>query len=144
MRKESFTLDQLDDFLNKKCGVLGISGVSSDFRDIEEEANKGNYRAKLALQMFAYEAKKYIGAYAAAMNGVDAVVFTAGIGENSYTMRSAICKDMTYLGIDIDEEKNKVRGEEIDVSKPDAKCRVLLIPTNEELTIALDTVELAK
>lgn len=143
LRKENLTVEQLDDFLNKKCGVLGISGVSSDFRDIEEEADKGNYRAKLALQMFAYEAKKYIGAYAAAMNGVDAVVFTAGIGENSYTMRSSICKDMTYLGIDIDEEKNKVRGEEIDVSKPDAKCRVLLIPTNEELTIALDTVELA-
>jgi acetate kinase len=144
MRKENLNSDQIDNFLNKKCGVLGISGVSSDFRDIGEAAEQGNYRAKLALEIFAYQAKKYIGAYAAALNGVDAIIFTAGLGENSFSMREAICANMSYLGVSIDPEKNKVRGIEADVSEANAACRVLVIPTNEELMIALDTFELTR
>ncbi|ODA40928.1 acetate kinase [Desulfosporosinus sp. BG] len=144
MRKENLSSDQMDNFLNKKCGVLGVSGVSSDFRDIEKAAEEGNYRAKIALEIFAYQAKKYIGTYAAALNGVDAIIFTAGLGENSFTMRAAICANMSYLGVEIDEEKNKVRGVEADVSKTNASCRVLVIPTNEELMIALDTFELTR
>ena len=144
MRKENLNSDQIDNFLNKKCGVLGVSGVSSDFRDIGEAAEQGNYRAKLALEIFAYQAKKYIGSYAAALNGVDAIIFTAGIGENSYTIRAAICDNLSYLGVNVDQEKNKVRGVEVDVSETNAACRVLVIPTNEELMIALDTYELTK
>ena len=144
MRKENLNPDQIDNFLNKKCGVLGVSGVSSDFRDIGNAADEGNYRAKLALEIFAYQAKKYIGSYAAALNGVDAVIFTAGIGENSSSIRAAICENMSYLGINIDQEKNKVRGVETDVSEANASCRVLVIPTNEELTIAIDTFELTR
>ncbi|MDR3584101.1 MAG: acetate kinase [Desulfosporosinus sp.] len=144
MRKENLNSDQIDNFLNKKCGVLGISGVSSDFRDIGEAAEQGNYRAKLALEIFAYQAKKYIGSYAAALNGVDAIIFTAGIGENSYSIRAAICDNLSYLGVNVDQEKNKVRGVEVDVSETNAACRVLVIPTNEELMIALDTYELTK
>ena len=142
MRKENLNSDQIDNFLNKKCGVLGVSGVSSDFRDIEKAAGEGNYRAKLALEIFAYQAKKYIGTYAAVLNGVDAIIFTAGLGENSFTMRAAICDNMSYLGVNIDQEKNKVRSVEVDVSDANASCRVLVIPTNEELMIALDTFEL--
>ncbi|MDR3599190.1 MAG: acetate kinase [Desulfosporosinus sp.] len=144
MRKENLDSDQIDNFLNKKCGVLGVSGVSSDFRDIEKAAEEGNYRAKLALEIFAYQAKKYIGSYAATLNGVDAIIFTAGLGENSFTMRAAICANMSYLGINVDQEKNKVRGVEVDVSETNAACRVLVIPTNEELMIALDTYELTR
>jgi acetate kinase len=142
MEKEGIPLDRINDYLNKKCGVYGISGVSSDFRDIEEAANQGNHRAKLALEVFAYQAKKYIGSYAAAMNGLDAIVFTGGIGENSITMREMICKDMDYFGIKIDTSKNNIRGKQADISAPDSRTRVLVIPTNEELMIALDTVSL--
>jgi len=144
IRKENLNSDQIDNFLNKKCGVLGVSGVSSDFRDIGEAAEQGNYRAKLALEIFAYQAKKYIGSYAAALNGVDAIIFTAGIGENSYSIRAAICDNLSYLGVNVDQEKNKVRGVEVDVSETNAACRVLVIPTNEELMIALDTYELTR
>lgn len=144
MRKENFSPEQIDNFLNKKCGVLGVSGVSSDFRDIEQAADQGNYRAKLALDLFVHAVKKYIGAYAAAMDGADAIVFTAGLGENSFTMRSKICANLSYLGVNIDQEKNKIRGEEVDVSTADARCRILVIPTNEELMIAIDTLELCK
>lgn len=140
--KENMSVAAVDQLLNKKSGVLGISGVSSDFRDIEEAAEKGNERAKLALDVFVHKVKKYIGAYAAIMNGVDAIVFTAGLGENSAFMRKEICKDMSFLGIEIDEEKNNVRGKETDVSKAGSKVRVLLIPTNEELMIARDTMKL--
>ncbi len=143
MEKENISIDKADEILNKKSGVLGISGVSSDFRDIEEAANKGNERAQLALDVYAHYVKKFIGAYAAVMNGVDAIVFTAGLGENSASMRSSICKDMSYLGVELDETKNNVRGKETDVSKDGSKVRVLLIPTNEELVIARDTAELA-
>ncbi|WP_206811779.1 acetate kinase [Paradesulfitobacterium ferrireducens] len=139
MEKENLSSDEVNDFLNKKCGVLGVSGVSSDFRDIEEAALKGNYRAQLALQIFAHDVKKYIGAYAAVLNGVDAIIFTAGLGENSGSMRADICANLDAFGIELDLEKNKIRGEEVDISVPDAACRVLVIPTNEELMIASDT-----
>lgn len=140
--KEHLTSEQVNDFLNKKCGVLGVSGVSSDFRDIEDAAAEGNYRAQLALDIFAHDVKKYIGAYAAVLGGVDAVIFTAGLGENSPEMREAVCKNLEYLGIEIDVNKNKIRGEEVDVSKHQASCRVLVIPTNEEMMIASDTLRL--
>jgi len=144
MRKENFNLDQMNDFLNNKCGALGVSGVSSDFRDIEVAANQGNIRAQLSLDVFEQDVKQYIGAYAAVMGGVDAIIFTAGVGENSVSMREAICSNMDYLGIDLDSEKNAVRGEEVDVSKTNSRCRVLVIPTNEELMIALDTLEITR
>ncbi|PQQ67320.1 acetate kinase [Acetivibrio saccincola] len=144
MEKEKMTVKDISDFLNKKSGVLGVSGVSSDFRDIQEAAENGNDRAQLALDIFCYRVKGFIGDYAAIMNGVDAVVFTAGIGENNDYVRSKILTDMDFLGIKIDEEKNKVRGEEMDISTPDAKVRTLVIPTNEELAIARETVRLIK
>jgi len=140
--KEKLDLNGVDKLLNKQSGVLGVSGVSSDFRDIEEAAAKGNERAKLALDIFAYRVRKYIGAYAAAMGGIDAIVFTAGLGENSPEMRASICEGLEFLGVEIDEEKNNVRGKEVDISKDGSKVRVLLIPTNEELMIARDTKEL--
>ena len=144
MQKEKMNSDQVNDFLNKRCGVLGVSGVSSDFRDIEAAAAKGNRRAELALQIFAHDVKKYIGAYTAVLNGVDAVIFTAGLGENSGSMRELICRNMEGLGISLDPEKNKVRGEEIDIAVPGTRCRVLVIPTNEELMIARETVQLLR
>ena len=135
---ENMTASEVVTMLNKKSGVLGISGVSSDFRDLEEAANNGNHRAQLALDMFTYSVKKFIGSYVAAMNGVDAIVFTAGVGENSDTVRKAICDGMDYLGIKIDDAKNSVRGT-VDITAADSKVKVLLIPTDEELMIAMDT-----
>ncbi|KUO70077.1 MAG: acetate kinase [Clostridia bacterium BRH_c25] len=137
--KENINVAKVDEILNKKSGVLGMSGVSSDFRDIEDAAEKGNVRAKLALDVFVHKVKKYIGAYAAVMNGVDAIIFTAGLGENSGYIRSEVCKDMSFLGIELDEAKNNVRGKETDLSKAGAKVKILLVPTNEELMIARDT-----
>ncbi|HYF83150.1 MAG TPA: acetate kinase [Clostridia bacterium] len=137
--KENMSVAKVDDMLNKKSGVLGISGVSSDFRDVEEAADNGNEKAKLALDVYVHKVKKYIGAYAAIMNGADAIIFTAGLGENSDFIRSAVCKDMSFLGIELDEAKNKVRGKEVDLSKAGSKVKVLLVPTNEELMIARDT-----
>lgn len=128
--------------LNKKSGVLGISGVSSDFRDLMEAAEGGNKRAKLALDVFVHRVKHYIGAYVAELNGVDAIVFTAGLGENSKEIRELICADLDYLGIQIDAAKNAVRGKETVISPDGAAVNVLLIPTNEELTIARDTFEI--
>lgn len=142
MQKENLTSEEINDFLNKKCGVLGLSGVSSDFRDVEIAAGQGNYRAQLALDVFAYDVKKYIGSYAAVLDGADAIIFTAGLGENSKEMRHEICKGLDYLGVKLDSEKNTIRGKEVDISKPKATCRVLVIPTNEELMIALDTEEI--
>lgn len=144
MEKEKMTVKDISDFLNKKSGVLGVSGVSSDFRDIQEAAESGNDRAKLALDIFCYRVKRFIGDYIAIMNGVDAVVFTAGIGENNDYVRREVLTDMDFLGIKIDQEKNKTRGEEVDISAEDAKVRTLIIPTNEELAIARETVELVK
>ncbi len=144
MCRQNFTVDQMNDFLNSKCGALGVSGISSDFRDIEVAAEQGNMRAQLALDIFEHDVKQFIGSYAAVMGGVDALIFTAGVGENSVSMRASVCKNMSYLGINLDLEKNKVRGEEVDVSQANSRCSVLVIPTNEELMIALDTLELTK
>lgn len=136
------SLDDVINILNKKSGVEGISGVSSDFRDLDSASVDGNERATDALDMFAYRAAQYIGSYAAAMNGVDAIAFTAGIGENNSKMRKAICDYLGYLGINIDDEANAVRGEEILISTKDSKTAVYVIPTNEELAIARETVAL--
>lgn len=144
MQKENLSSEEVNDFLNKKCGVLGVSGVSSDFRDIENAANDGDFRAQLALDAFAHDVKTYIGAYAAVLGGVDAIIFTAGLGENSIEMREKISEGLGYLGVNVDTAKNKVRGVEVDFSKDDASARVLIIPTNEELMIALDTEEIVK
>lgn len=143
MDKEHMNIKEVDNLLNKQSGVLGISGVSSDFRDLESEASKGNERAKLALNMFIYSVKRYLGFYACAMGGVDAVVFTAGVGENNGGIRAAIVEGTEFMGIKIDPEKNKGRGE-IDISADGARVKTLVIPTNEELMIALDTKELVE
>jgi len=140
--KEKVSVDAINTVLNKQSGVLGISGVSSDFRDIESAAEEGNYRANLAIEVFAHRVKHYIGAYFAELNGADAIIFTAGVGENDIGMRSLICKDLDNLGIEISEEANNVRGKEADLSTPNSKVRVLLVPTNEELVIARDTNEI--
>lgn len=143
-KKEGWDIAQANTYLNKKCGMLGVSGVSSDFRDLRAAANEGNHRAQLALDLFAYACKKYVGAYAAAMNGVDCIVFTAGVGENTPTVREAICENMQYLGLQIDKEKNLQpnNGSIRDISAEGSKVKVLIIPTNEELVIARETVEL--
>ncbi|HHU90579.1 MAG TPA: acetate kinase [Clostridiaceae bacterium] len=142
MQKEDLTAEQMDTIMNKKSGVMGISGVSSDFRDLDEAVKQGNDKAALALEVFAYQVKKFIGSYACAMGGLDAIVFTAGIGENNDVMRLDICKGLEFLGVAIDEDKNKTRGIEADVSKENAKVRTLVIPTNEELAIAKETMKL--
>lgn len=142
MDKERWTSEETSNFLNKKCGVSGISQVSSDFRVIEEAAAAGNDQAHLALDMYYYRVRKYVGAYAAALGGVDAIVFTAGLGENSSDVREEVCKHLGFMGVKLDTVKNKVRGKEADLSADDAKVKVLLIPTNEELVIARDTQEI--
>lgn len=139
MRKEGMTPDQIDTYLNKKSGVLGLSGLSSDFRDLELAAEKGNERAQLAIDVFAYTVRKYIGSYVAAMGGVDAIVFTAGLGENSVQMRDQICNGLEYLGTRIDPSRNNIRGKEQEISVEGAKVKIFVIPTNEELVIARDT-----
>ena len=133
---------EMADFLNKESGVLGITGISSDMREIESAAAKGNKRARLALDMYNYRIKKYIGAYAAAMGGVDIIVWTAGVGENQVGTRLDACSHLEFLGIKIDEEANKVRGEETIISTPDSKVTVCVIPTDEELVIASDTMKI--
>ena len=142
MSRYGYGIKEMTDILNKKSGVLGLSGVSSDFRDLEEAIAAGNERAELALEKFVYEVKKYIGAYAAAMGGADAIVFTAGVGENSISIREKITQGLEFLGAAIDPEKNRTRGVEADVSKEGSKVRILVIPTNEELVIAKDTQEI--
>lgn len=139
MKKENMDADAIDSYINKESGVLGISGVSSDFRDIEGAADEGNERAQLALDVFAYRVQKYVGAYAAAMNGVDAIVFTAGLGENSISMRESIAEAFGYLGAKIDKDRNNVRGKACEISTADSKVKLFVIPTNEELMIARDT-----
>ena len=143
-KKEGISFSEVLNYLNKKCGVAGVSGVSSDFRDLTIAAAEGNKRAKLALDVFAYNCKKYIGAYTAAMNGIDCLVFTAGIGENNMQVREMICENMGFFGIEIDKEKNlqKNNGEVRDITGVNAKIKILIIPTNEELVIARETVEL--
>jgi len=141
MRQEQISSAAMDHLLNKESGLLGVSGVSSDLRDIEHAIAEGNTDAKLARDIFVHRAKKYIGSYIAEMNGVDAIVFTAGIGENSADARRDICADMEYLGIAIDEEKNNTRGEEVAVHRADSRVQVWVVPTNEELSIAEDVVQ---
>lgn len=142
MEKEGLSVAEMDTVMNKKSGVLGISGVSSDFRDIEQAAEAGDERAILALQVFDGRVKRYIAAYSAVMGGVDAVVFTAGLGENSALNRSYICKGLEFMGMKLDEIKNNVRGKEAIVSTDDSKVKIMVVPTNEELVIARDTLEL--
>jgi acetate kinase len=144
MEKENLTASQVVDLLNKKSGMLGLSGVSSDFRDLADAVNGGNARAGNALDVFCYRVAGYVGRYAAAMKGVDAVVFTAGVGENDVQVREQICSYLEWMGVAIDAGKNNQRGRAIDISKPDAKVRVLVIPTNEELMIARDTKRLTE
>ncbi|MEE0109824.1 MAG: acetate kinase [Oscillospiraceae bacterium] len=144
MNKYGMSADECLNMLNKKSGVLALSGVSSDFRDIEEKANEGNEDCQLALDKFAYEVRKYIGSYSAALGGLDCLVFTAGVGENSASMRARICAGLEYLGVKIDPEKNNTRGKEAIISTDDSKVTVWVIPTNEELMIAQDTAELVK
>ena len=142
-KKEGLDISELMTMLNKKSGVYGLSNnLSSDFRDLENAANEGNAQAKVALEVFAYRVAKYVGSYVAAMNGVDVIAFTAGIGENSGTVRSAVLKYLGYLGITVDEKANDTHGEEITISTPDSKVLVMVIPTNEELAIARETVAL--
>ena len=141
--KHGFTPSQMSEYMNKKSGFLGVSGVGSDNRDIQEAANNGNQKAQLVSDMLTYEIQKYIGAYAAAMNGVDAILFTGGIGENSWEVREAVCQNMDYFGIKIDEALNRtIRGKLTKISTPESKIEVWIVPTNEELLIARDTLAL--
>ncbi len=142
MDKLGLQPQEMADFLNKESGVLGITGISSDMRDVEKAASEGNKRAILALEMYAYRIKKYIGSYAAAMGGVDIIVWTAGVGENQTGLRMQTCEGLEFLGVEMDAEANKVRGEEVIISTPDSKVTVCVVPTDEELVIAKDTQEL--
>ena len=139
-----YDIKEMMTILNKKSGVLGISGVSSDFRDLSKAAGEGNYRAQLALDKFFYEVRKTIGAYSAAMGGVDAIVFTAGVGENDWVLRQRIASELEFMGVKLDIEKNKGCRVEATVSADDSKVKIFVIPTNEELMIAMDTARLAK
>jgi len=140
--KENLSSKEIDNIMNKESGLLGISGISNDSRDIQEAAAEGNERAQLAGDVFEYRVKKYIGAYTAALGGVDAIVFTAGIGENAKGIRKGILDGLEYLGFELDEEANDTRGKEIEISQTDSKTKVFIIPTNEELVIARDTAEI--
>lgn len=144
MEKENMNAQQIDDYLNRRSGILGISGLSSDFRDLESAANRGDERSQLAIDIFAYKVKKYIGGYVAAMGGVDAIIFTAGLGENSPFMRDKICNGLEYLGTRIDLELNKLRGKQMEISIKRARVKIFVIPTNEELVIARDTLNICR
>lgn len=138
--KENKTIEEVMNLLNKESGVLGLSGIGSDFRDIMEAMDKGNERAKLTLDAYCYQVVKYIGAYTAAMNGVDAIAFTAGLGENNSYVRKKICEYLDYLGVKIDDTQNEKMGEDVIISTADSKVKVLVVPTNEELKIARETL----
>ena len=142
--KYGYSVDECLNILNKKSGVLGISGVSSDFRDLEDGAKNGNEACQLALDKFAYEVAKYVGAYAAALNGIDVLTFTAGVGENDGAVRAAVCEYLGFRGVEIDPELNSKRGKEMVISTPTSTVQVWVVPTNEELMIAQDTAELVK
>ena len=142
MKKYDMTAEETVNYLNKKSGVLGVSGVSSDFRDLEEAADAGNEKAQLALDMFTYRIKKYIGAFAAAMGGVDVIAFAGGIGENDHVVRKACLEGLEFLGVQMDEEANNSRGA-ADLTGADSKVKILVVPTNEELMIARETKALA-
>ncbi|MPM51298.1 Acetate kinase [bioreactor metagenome] len=142
MHTHNLTIDEVINILNKKSGVLGISGISSDFRDLDKAAEEGNERAALAIELFTYKVTKRIGSAAAAMGGLDAVVFTAGVGENSADLREKIMADLGFLGLVLDPQKNNIRGKEAIVSTDDSPRKILVVPTNEELVIALDTAKI--
>ena len=142
--KEGLSAKEMSTILNKKSGFLGLSCVSSDARDLDDAANEGNPKAKLVLKKLTYDITKYIGAYAAAMNGVDLIVFTGGIGENNSRLRRRVCENLTYLGVKFDYDANVARGEDTLISLPDSKVKVAVIATNEELVIATDTYHLTK
>ncbi len=145
MKKEGFTPDEMSDVLNKQSGVKGISGISSDIREVEAAIREGSERAKLAMEMYDYRIKKYIGAYAAAMGGVDIIVFTAGVGEHQWDVRQGATEGLEFMGVKVDEEKNRKNcGEEEIISTPDSKVKVVVVPTDEELLIASDTLNLVK
>jgi len=143
MNKEGLDADKVSDLINKNSGVLGVSGVSSDMRELEVAVKEGNPRAILAMQMYGYRIKKYVGAYAAAMGGVDILVFTGGVGENQTSMRKAVCQDMEYFGIHLDNAVNdNIRGKEMVISTPESKVTVIVVPTDEEYVIASDTQDI--
>ncbi len=144
MRKEEIGLETSSILVNKFSGMLGVTGVSSDMREIEEKAEEGNERAKLGLKMYAYRVKKYIGAYAAALGGADVLIFTGGIGENAVELRQDICNGLEFAGIELDSEKNKTRGKEAVISSENSKAKIVVVPTNEEFVIAKDTFEIVK
>ena len=145
MRKgELTTADEIDKMMNKKSGMLGVSGVTSDNQEILRLAAEGNERAQLVVNMYVHQMVKFIGGYVAAMGGADAIVFTGGIGENTLLNREMVCEKLGFLGITLDTEKNKIRGEEIMISTPDSKVKVFVVPTNEELVIARDTLEIVE
>ena len=144
MKKENMTVEQVDSLLNKESGVMGVTGLAPDFRVIEQASNEGNERADLAMKMFKYSVASYIARYAAAMGGIDAIVFTGGVGENQINIRRDVCKQLEFMGVYIDEEANNMRGEEKKVSKSDSKVEVWVVPTNEELMIAKETQRLCK
>lgn len=143
-QKEGKSIEQVMNILNKESGVFGVSGVSSDFRDLEQAIAEGDQRAQIAMDLFCYRVAQYIGSYTAVMNGVDAIAFTAGVGENNITARTGICNYLGYLGVVIDSEQNQIRGEERRISTPDSKVAVLVVPTNEELAIARETTALVQ
>ena len=143
-KKENISVEEMNTILNKKSGVLGLSGISSDFRDLVSASEDGNQRATDTLDTYAYNVAKYVGSYIAAMNGVDAIVFTAGVGENNAPVRKAVAEYFKYLGVEIDEEANKIRGEEIIISNESSPVKVMVVPTNEELAICEETVALVK
>lgn len=140
--KEGKDVNEVINILNKKSGILGISGISSDFRDVQKAQKEGNHRASVAIDAFVYRVAKYIGSYVAAMNGVDAIAFTAGVGENDAAIRKEVCSYLGYLGVTVNEEANRVRGEEVQISAADSRVKVFAIPTNEELAIARETKDL--
>ncbi len=144
MKKENISAEEMENILNKKSGVMGISGLAPDFRVIENASNEGNKRAKIAMENFKYSVAGYIAKYAAAMNGIDYIVFTGGVGENQIKIRQGICEKLKFMGVEIDEELNNQRGEEKEVSKPESKIKVFVIPTNEELMIAKETKRLVE
>ena len=143
MEKENMDIKKANNYINKVSGMVGISGVSSDMRDIWNAANDGNKKAKLALDMYIYRVKKYVGSYAAAMGGVDIVIFTGGVGENDFDVRAGVCENMEFMGIDFDSEKNQgLKSKDTILTKPNSKVKVMTVCTNEELVIALDTLDI--
>lgn len=144
MKKENISAEEMENILNKKSGVMGISGLAPDFRVIENASNEGDKRAKIAMENFKYSVAGYIAKYAAAMDGIDYIIFTGGVGENQINIRKGICEKLKFMGVEIDEDLNNMRGEEKEISKPESKVKVFVVPTNEELMIAKETKKLVE